>query len=167
MYGGKTVEVLNTDAEGRLILADAFVRACEDEPDYLINVATLTGAQMVALGRRTPGLLGSDDLRDRAATHAKASGEGGWPMPMPDELRGDLDSKLADLANVTGHRWGGMLAAGIFLREFVAEGVPWVHFDIAGPAFNGGAPWGYTAKGGTGLPVRTIAALLADIADNG
>ncbi|HEX6356543.1 leucyl aminopeptidase [Actinophytocola sp.] len=167
IYGGKTVEVLNTDAEGRLILADAFVRACEDGPDYLINVATLTGAQMVALGRRTAGLLGSDDLRDRAAAHAKATGEGGWPMPMPEELRGDLESKLADLANVTGHRWGGMLAAGIFLREFVAEGVPWVHFDIAGPAFNAGGPWGYTAKGGTGVPVRTIAALLADIADNG
>jgi leucyl aminopeptidase len=167
MYGGKTVEVLNTDAEGRLILADAIVRACEDEPDYLIDVATLTGAQMVALGRRTPGILGTDDFRDRAAAIAKATGEGGWPMPLPDELRGDLDSKLADIANVTGHRWGGMLAAGIFLREFVPDGIPWVHFDIAGPAFNTGAPWGYTAKGGTGVPVRTVAAVLADIADNG
>jgi leucyl aminopeptidase len=167
IYGGKTVEVLNTDAEGRLILADAFVRACEDGPDYLINVATLTGAQMVALGRRTPGILGSDDLRDRAAAHAKTTGEGGWPMPMPEELRADLESKLADIANVAGHRWGGMLAAGLFLREFVADGVPWVHFDIAGPAFNTGGPWGYTPKGGTGITVRTIAALLADIADNG
>jgi leucyl aminopeptidase len=167
MYGGKTVEVLNTDAEGRLILADAIVRACEDNPDYLINVATLTGAQMVALGRRTPGLMGTDDFRDRTATMAKSTGEGGWPMPLPDELRGDLDSKLADIANVTGHRWGGMLAAGIFLREFIKEGVSWVHFDIAGPAFNTGTPWGYTAKGGTGVPVRTIAALLADISNNG
>ncbi|HYQ66038.1 leucyl aminopeptidase [Actinophytocola sp.] len=167
MYGGKTVEVLNTDAEGRLILADAIVRACEDNPDYLINIATLTGAQMVALGRRTPGIMGSEDFRDRTATIARATGEGGWPMPLPDELRGDLDSKLADLANVTGHRWGGMLAAGIFLREFVAENVSWVHIDIAGPAFNNAGPWGYTAKGGTGVPVRTIAALLADIADNG
>jgi leucyl aminopeptidase len=167
MYGGKTVEVLNTDAEGRLILADAIVRACEDTPDYLINVATLTGAQMVALGRRTPGIMGSDDFRDRAATIARATGEGGWPMPLPDELRGDLDSKLADIANVTGHRWGGMLAAGVFLREFVATDVPWVHFDVAGPAFNNSGPWGYTSKGGTGVPVRTIAALLADIADNG
>ena len=167
MYGGKTVEVLNTDAEGRLILADAIVRACEDAPDYLINIATLTGAQMVALGRRTPGIMGSDDLRDRTAQIARSTGEGGWPMPLPDELRGDLESKLADIANVTGHRWGGMLAAGIFLREFVAENVPWVHLDIAGPAFNNAGPWGYTAKGGTGVPVRTVAALLADIADNG
>jgi leucyl aminopeptidase len=88
-------------------------------------------------------------------------------MPLPDELRGDLESKLADIANVTGHRWGGMLTAGIFLREFVAEGVPWVHLDIAGPAFNTTGPWGYTPKGGTGVPVRTLAALLADIADKG
>jgi leucyl aminopeptidase len=167
MYGGKTVEVLNTDAEGRLILADAIVRACEDDPDYLINVATLTGAQMVALGRRTPGIMGTDDFRDRAAATARATGEGGWPMPLPDELRGDLDSRLADIANVTGHRWGGMLAAGIFLREFVAADVPWAHFDVAGPAYNNSAPWGYTAKGGTGVPIRTIAALLADIAENG
>jgi leucyl aminopeptidase len=167
MYGGKTVEVLNTDAEGRLILADAITRACEDGPDYLIDVATLTGAQLVALGRRTSGIMGTDEFRDRTAEIARATGEGGWPMPMPDELRGDLDSKLADIANLTGHRWGGMLAAGIFLREFVAEGVPWVHIDIAGPAYNTGGPWGYTAKGGTGVPVRTMAALLADIAENG
>jgi leucyl aminopeptidase len=167
MYGGKTVEVLNTDAEGRLILADAIVRACEDGPDYLIDIATLTGAQLVALGRRTPGIMGTEDFRDRTATIARATGEGGWAMPLPDELRGDLDSKLADIANVTGHRWGGMLAAGIFLREFVAKDVAWAHIDIAGPAFNTGGPWGYTAKGGTGVPVRTVAALLADIAENG
>ncbi|TDV40440.1 leucyl aminopeptidase [Actinophytocola oryzae] len=167
MYGGKTVEVLNTDAEGRLILADAMVRACEDGPDYLIDIATLTGAQLVALGRRTSGIMGTDEFRDRTAEIARATGEGGWPMPLPDELRGDLDSKLADIANVTGHRWGGMLAAGIFLREFVAKDVAWVHIDIAGPAFNVGGPWGYTAKGGTGIPVRTVAALLADIAEKG
>ncbi|NIH79256.1 leucyl aminopeptidase [Amycolatopsis viridis] len=167
MYGGKTVEVLNTDAEGRLVLADAMVRAAEDDPDYLIETSTLTGAQMVALGNRTAGIMGSDEFRDRVAAIAQATGEGGWPMPLPEELRGDLDSRLADLANVTGHRWGGMLAAGIFLREFVAEGLPWAHIDIAGPAFNTGAPWGYTGKGGTGVPVRTIAAVLADIADQG
>ncbi|WP_020421877.1 leucyl aminopeptidase [Amycolatopsis sp. ATCC 39116] len=167
MYGGKTVEVLNTDAEGRLVLADAIVRAAEDDPDYLIETSTLTGAQMVALGNRTAGIMGSDEFRDRVAAIAQATGEGGWPMPLPEELRGDLDSRLADLANVTGHRWGGMLAAGIFLREFVAEGLPWAHIDIAGPSFNTGAPWGYTGKGGTGIPVRTIAAVLADIADQG
>ncbi|MDQ0379855.1 leucyl aminopeptidase [Amycolatopsis thermophila] len=167
MYGGKTVEVLNTDAEGRLVLADAIVRAAEDDPDYLIETSTLTGAQMVSLGNRTAGIMGSDEFRDRVAAIAQATGEGGWPMPLPDELRADLDSRLADLANVTGHRWGGMLAAGIFLREFVAEGLPWAHIDIAGPSFNTGAPWGYTGKGGTGVPVRTIAAVLADIADQG
>jgi leucyl aminopeptidase len=167
MYGGKTVEVLNTDAEGRLILADAIVRACEDEPDYLIETATLTGAQIVALGKRTAGIMGSDEFRDRVAGIARATGEGGWAMPLPEELRSDLDSKLADLANVTNHRWGGMLAAGLFLREFVPDELPWAHLDVAGPAFNSGSPWGYTAKGGTGQPVRTLAAVLADIADNG
>jgi leucyl aminopeptidase len=167
MYGGKTVEVLNTDAEGRLVLADAIVRAAEDKPDYLIETSTLTGAQLVALGSRTPGIMGTDSFRDRIAAIAQATGEGGWPMPLPEELRADLDSRLADLANVTGHRWGGMLSAGIFLREFVAEGLPWAHIDVAGPAFNTGGPWGYTGKGGTGVPVRTIAAVLADIADNG
>ncbi|MGQ0482970.1 MAG: leucyl aminopeptidase [Pseudonocardia sp.] len=167
MYGGKTVEVLNTDAEGRLILADAIVRAGEDSPDYLVETSTLTGAQIVALGTRTAGIMGSDDLRDRVARQARLSGEGGWPMPLPEELRGDLDSRLADLANVTNHRWGGMLAAGIFLREFVPAGLSWAHVDIAGPSFNTGAPWGYTSKGGTGVPVRTLAALLIDIAENG
>ncbi|GAB3437293.1 leucyl aminopeptidase [Actinophytocola sediminis] len=167
IYGGKTVEVLNTDAEGRLILADAIVRACEDEPDYLIDTATLTGAQLVALGRRTSGIMGTDDFRDRVAAIARATGEGGWAMPLPEELRRDLDSRLADLSNVTGHRWGGMLAAGLFLREFVPAGLPWAHIDIAGPAFNPGSPWGYNGKGGTGVPVRTLAALLADIAENG
>ncbi|MEW2506277.1 leucyl aminopeptidase [Amycolatopsis sp. NPDC047767] len=167
MYGGKTVEVLNTDAEGRLVLADAMVRAAEENPDYLIETATLTGAQVVALGNRTAGVMGSDEFRDRVAGIMQATGEGGWAMPLPEELRGDLDSRLADLANVTGHRWGGMLAAGLFLKEFVADGLPWAHIDVAGPAFNTGGPWGYTGKGGTGVPVRTIAAVLADIADRG
>ena len=167
MYGGKTVEVLNTDAEGRLVLADAIVRAAEDKPDYLIETATLTGAQLVALGTRTAGVMGSDEFRDRVAGIARATGEGGWAMPLPEELREGLDSRLADLANVAGQRWGGMLTAGVFLREFVAEGLPWAHIDIAGPSFNTAAPWGYTGKGGTGVPVRTIAAVLADVAENG
>ncbi|MGH3439525.1 MAG: leucyl aminopeptidase [Sciscionella sp.] len=167
MYSGKTVEVLNTDAEGRLILADAIARACEDGPDYLIETATLTGAQVVALGKRTAGVMGSDDFRDRVAATARSVGEGGWAMPLPEELRAELDSRLADIANVTGQRWGGMLVAGIFLREFVADGVQWAHIDVAGPAYHTGSPWGYTAKGGTGVPVRTIAAVLADIAENG
>ena len=167
MYSGKTVEVLNTDAEGRLVLADAIARAAEYTPDYLIETSTLTGAQTVALGNRTPGIMGSAEFRDRVAGHATESGEGGWAMPLPDELRSELDSQLADISNVTGQRAAGMLVAGVFLREFVAEDLPWAHIDIAGPAFNTSSAWGYTGKGGTGVPVRTIANVLSDIASNG
>jgi leucyl aminopeptidase len=166
-YGGITVEVLNTDAEGRLILADAIVRACEDEPDYLIETSTLTGAQTVALGARTPGVMGSDEFRDRVAEISQAVGENGWPMPLPEELKDDLKSTVADLANVSGSRYAGMLVAGTYLREFVADGVAWAHIDIAGPAYNTGGPWGYTGKGGTGVPTRTMFAVLEDIAENG
>ena len=166
-YGGITVEVLNTDAEGRLILADAIVRACEDEPDYLIETSTLTGAQTVALGARTPGVMGSDDFRDRVAALSHEVGENAWPMPLPDELKDDLKSTVADLANVSSSRYAGMLVAGVYLREFVAEGVQWAHVDIAAPAYNTGGPWGYTPKGGTGVPTRTMFAVLEDIAANG
>ncbi|MGE5696364.1 MAG: leucyl aminopeptidase, partial [Candidatus Sericytochromatia bacterium] len=131
-YGGTTVEVLNTDAEGRLILADAIARACEDKPDYMIETSTLTGAQTVALGARTPGVMGSDEFRDRVAAISQQVGENGWPMPLPEELKDDLKSQVADLANVSGARYAGMLVAGTFLREFVADGVAWAHIDIAG-----------------------------------
>jgi leucyl aminopeptidase len=167
MYGGRRVEVLNTDAEGRLVLADALVRACEDAPDYLLDAATLTGAQVVSLGSRTSGVMGEEHLRARVVSAAALAGESVWPMPMPAELRTDLDSTVADLANVTGHRHGGMLAGAQFLSEFVADGVRWVHIDVAGPAYNIGEPWGYTPKGGTGVLVRTLLAVLEDIAVNG
>jgi leucyl aminopeptidase len=166
-YGGITVEVLNTDAEGRLILADAIVRACEDNPDYLIETSTLTGAQTVALGARTPGVMGSDEFRDRVARLSQEVGENGWPMPLPEELKDDLKSTVADLANVSGSRYAGMLVAGTYLREFVADGVAWAHIDVAAPAYNTGGPWGYTGKGGTGVPTRTMFAVLEDIATNG
>ncbi len=166
-YGGITVEVLNTDAEGRLILADAIVRACEDDPDYLIETSTLTGAQTVALGSRTPGVMGSDEFRDRVAEISQGIGENGWAMPLPEELKDDLKSTVADLANVSGSRFAGMLVAGTYLREFVAEGVQWAHIDVATPAYNSGGPWGYTPKGGTGVPTRTMFAVLEDISDNG
>jgi leucyl aminopeptidase len=166
-YGGITVEVLNTDAEGRLILADAIVRACEDDPDYLIETSTLTGAQTVALGARTPGVMGSDEFRDRVAALSQGVGENAWPMPLPDELKDDLKSTVADLANVSGSRFAGMLVAGVYLREFVADGVQWAHVDIAGPAYNTGGPWGYTGKGGTGVPTLTMFAVLEDVAANG
>jgi leucyl aminopeptidase len=167
MYGGRTVEVLNTDAEGRLILADAIARAAEDAPDYLVETSTLTGAQQVALGLRTAGVMGSDEFRDRVAALGRATGEDAWAMPLPRHLRGELDSRVADIANVTGTRWGGMLVAGTFLREFVPADLPWAHIDIAGPSFHTGAPYGYTTKGGTGVPVRTLVAVLSDIAANG
>jgi leucyl aminopeptidase len=167
MYGGTTVEVLNTDAEGRLILADALVRAAQDAPDYLIDTATLTGAQIVALGNRTPGIMGTPEFRDRVTAISQQVGENGWAMPLPEHLRSDLDSKLADIANVASHRWGGMLTAGVFLSEFISDDIPWAHLDIAGPAYNTGSPWGYTGKGGTGVPVRTLTAVLADIAERG
>ncbi|HET8591243.1 MAG TPA: leucyl aminopeptidase [Nakamurella sp.] len=163
-YGGKTVHVLNTDAEGRLILADAIVRACEDGPDYLLETSTLTGAQLIALGNRTMGVMGTPELRDRVAELAREVGEGGWAMPLPEELREGLDSPLADIANVSGERAGGMLVAGHYLGEFVADGVSWAHLDVAGPAFNTGKAYGYTTPGGTGVPVRTLLAVLADIA---
>jgi len=166
-YGGITVEVLNTDAEGRLILADAIVRACEDDPDYLIETSTLTGAQTVALGARTPGVMGSEEFRDRVAELSQRAGENAWPMPLPEELKDDLKSTVADLANVSGSRYAGMLVAGTYLREFVADGVQWTHIDIAAPAYNTGGPWGYTGKGGTGVPTRTMFAVLEDISENG
>ncbi|MFC4950860.1 leucyl aminopeptidase [Pseudonocardia sp. GCM10023141] len=167
MYGGKTVEVLNTDAEGRLILADAIVRAAEDGPDYLVETSTLTGAQQVALGMRTMGVMGSEPFRERVAGLARATGEDGWAMPFPGHIRAELDSRVADIANVTGKRYGGMLVAGTFLGEFVPAGLSWAHLDIAGPSFHTGGPYGYTTKGGTGVPVRTLLAVLQDIAENG
>ncbi|OBH07183.1 leucyl aminopeptidase [Mycobacterium sp. E2699] len=166
-YGGITVEVQNTDAEGRLILADAIVRACEDNPDYLIETSTLTGAQTVALGARIPGVMGSDEFRDRVAAISQRVGENGWPMPLPDELKDDLKSTVADLSNISGQRFAGMLVAGVFLREFVADGVAWAHLDVAGPAYNTGSPWGYSPKGATGVPTRTMFAVLEDICENG
>ncbi|MCV7381050.1 leucyl aminopeptidase [Mycobacterium alsense] len=166
-YGGTTVEVQNTDAEGRLILADAIVRACEDEPDYLMETSTLTGAQTVALGARIPGVMGSDEFRDRVAAVSQRVGENGWPMPLPDELKDDLKSTVADLSNISGQRFAGMLVAGVFLREFVADGVSWAHIDVAGPAYNTGSPWGYTPKGATGVPTRTLFAMLEDICEKG
>ncbi|MDQ2845281.1 MAG: leucyl aminopeptidase [Actinomycetota bacterium] len=161
---GKTSHVLNTDAEGRLVLADAIVRACEDKPDFLLETATLTGAQLVALGDRTMGVMGSDELRDRVAELARECGEGGWAMPLLEDLREGLDSYLADIQNISTSRSGGMIVAGHYLAEFVADGVQWAHLDVAGPAFNAGATYGYTPKGGTGVPVRTLLATLEDIA---
>ena len=164
-YGGKTVEVLNTDAEGRLVMMDALARCGADEPDAIIDVATLTGAQVVALGSRIAGIMGNDDgWRDEVHAAAESAGELSWPMPIPEELRPSLDSPVADLANI-GERNGGMMTAAAFLREFVPEGVPWAHVDIAGPAFVEGSPWAYNGKGATGYGVRTLVAVAERMAD--
>ncbi|WOI59719.1 leucyl aminopeptidase [Streptomyces fradiae] len=159
MYSGKTVEVLNTDAEGRLVLADALTRASEEAPDAIVDVATLTGAMVLALGNRTFGVMANDDAF-RTAVHETAEevGEQSWPMPLPAELRKGMDSPTADIANM-GERMGGGLVAGLFLKEFVGEGITWAHLDIAGPAFNESGPYGYTPKGGTGSAVRTLVRL--------
>ena len=165
--GGTTVEVTNTDAEGRLVLADAIVRAGEDTPDYLIETSTLTGAQLVALGPRTAGVMGTEDLRTQTVAAGAAAGESMWAMPLLPELRAGLDSPVADLRNATTDRHGGMLVGGLFLAEFVPGGLPWVHIDIAGPAWNDGAEHGYTPKGGTGYGVRTIIGLLEQLSSSG
>lgn len=159
IYGGKTVEVLNPDAEGRLVLADALVKAAEvggKQLDGIIDVATLTGAQVVALGTRISAVMGNNEaLSARFLQAANESGEAFWPMPLPEELRASLDSPVADLANI-GEKMGAMLVAGLFLREFVPPDLPWLHLDIAGPSFNEGDPHGYTPKGGTGIALRSL-----------
>jgi leucyl aminopeptidase len=150
---GKTVEVLNTDAEGRLILADALTYARGLAPTVLIDHATLTGACMVALGQWRAGLYATDDaLRDRYLAAAARSGEAFWPLPLDEDIKETIKSPIADIKN-TGDGYGGSIAAALFLREFVGES-PWLHLDIAGPAYLSG-PHGNAPKGGTGFGVRT------------
>ncbi|MEY9890407.1 leucyl aminopeptidase [Catenulispora sp. MAP12-49] len=162
MYGGKTVEIMNTDAEGRVVMADALARASEDGPDLLLDVATLTGAQVLALDRYSAVMGNDDDLRATIVETAKAAGEDMWPMPLPEYLRETIDTQSADISNM-GQRMGGMLVAGLFLREFVGEGIKWAHLDIAGASFNEKAPYGDTPKGGTGAAVRTLVKLAEDL----
>ncbi|MGH9277359.1 MAG: leucyl aminopeptidase family protein, partial [Acidimicrobiales bacterium] len=157
---GKTVEVLNTDAEGRLVLADGLSLAVEAGVDAIIDLATLTGACIVALGNRIAGLMGNDpgwvgQVNDAAAR----AGEHVWPLPLPDQYRKQIDSEVADIKNIGGGRYGGALTAGLFLKEFVGD-VPWAHLDIAGPA-RSDEDEGYLSKGGTGFGVRTIVEALA------
>jgi leucyl aminopeptidase len=155
MKNDKTVEVLNTDAEGRLVMADALALGATSEPDAIIDVATLTGACMVALGKRYTGLMGNDEaLADEVLAAAARAGERIWRLPLPEEYRKDLDSEVADIKNVGSDRYGGALTAGLFLKEFV-DGRPWVHLDIAGPA-RADSDDGYIGKGSTGTAVRTL-----------
>ncbi|HEY9290807.1 MAG TPA: leucyl aminopeptidase [Microlunatus sp.] len=156
IYGGKTVENVNTDAEGRLVMADALARlSSEDKPDLIIDVATLTGACIVALGERTAGLLSNDEETAAAVLEsAQSAGERFWQLPIVEECRGFLDSEVADLKSGRSGPGGAMTAAA-FLREFVDQ-TPWAHLDIAGPSFNDGKPYGYIPSGGTGVGVRTL-----------
>ena len=169
MFNGKRVEVLNTDAEGRMVLADAIARACADGTDYLFEASTLTGGQVVALGKRIAGVMGSPETCERVKAAGDAVGEPAWPMPLPDDVRKGMDSDVADISQTNANldRAGHMLQGGVFLREFVADGVEWAHIDIAGPSYHTGEPNGYWTKGGTGVPVRTLLALVDDVAANG
>ncbi len=156
---GKTVEVLNTDAEGRLVLADGLSLAVEAGVDAIVDLATLTGAAMVALGRKIAGLMGNHDAwMEQVSDAADRAGEKVWPLPLPDEYRTKIDSEVADIRNTGGDRYGGALTAGLFLKEFVGD-VPWTHLDIAGPA-RSEEDDAYTPKGGSGFGVRTMIELL-------
>lgn len=171
--GGTTVEVLNTDAEGRLVMADGLAAASEEHPDAIVDIATLTGAARVALGERYAGVMGDDTLVAQVQAAAADTGELVWPMPLPAELRALLKSDVADIANAKpGSTAAGMLLAGVFLREFVgttsdepdAPRIPWAHLDIAGPANNPTAPFGYTPKGPSGVMVRLLVRLAERLA---
>lgn len=160
IHNGKTVEVLNTDAEGRLILADALSMASESKPDAIVDIATLTGAQMVALGRSIAAVMANDDeWRAQIEAASARSGEQVWPLPLPAEYRKELDSKVADLRNIGAGRFAGSITAGLFLQEFVGEGIPWAHLDIAGPSF-GDTDAAELTPGGTGFGVRLLLDLL-------
>jgi leucyl aminopeptidase len=169
--GGKTVEVLNTDAEGRLVLADGIVAASEEHPDALVDIATLTGGARVSMGERYVPVMGDDALVARTIAAGTAVGEPVWHMPLPPELRSVLDSDVADIANARhGSANGGMLVAAHFLKYFVgsvddakdAAQIPWAHLDIAGAANNAGGPHGEIGKGPTGVMVRTLMGLAED-----
>lgn len=164
MLDGKTVEVLNTDAEGRLVLADGLVAASRTRPDVIVDVATLTGAIVVALGNRHAGVMGDDDAVAEYLAAAERAGEPAWPLPLPEHMEEELDSPIADLQNAKiGDPAGGSLFAGLFLRRFVgrvsddadAPRIPWVHLDIAG-AGTTKAAYGVTDKGPTGATVRSL-----------
>ncbi|HPT94644.1 MAG TPA: leucyl aminopeptidase [Microbacteriaceae bacterium] len=171
MLNGTTVEVLNTDAEGRLVLADGLVAASRERPDLIVDVATLTGAITVALGTRHAGVMGDDAAVASYLDAAAQAGEAAWQLPLPPHMKEDLQSSVADLQNAKiGDAAGGSLFAGLFLQEFVgrtsddadAPLIPWVHLDIAGVGMNKGAGFGYTDKGVSGATVRSLITLLAN-----
>jgi len=154
MKGGKTVEIGNTDAEGRLVMADGIVHAVQNKADVVVDIATLTGAMMIALGEKAFGVLGNDQTEvDRMLAAAERAGEKAWQLPLYDEYRKKIDSDIADLRNI-GDRYGGAITAALFLKEFAGD-TPWVHIDIAGPARSLVDEFD-TPKGATGAGVRTL-----------
>jgi leucyl aminopeptidase len=162
-YNGKTMEVLNTDAEGRLVLADGLALAVEDEPDLVVDIATLTGACKVALGPLVGGLIAKqDEAADLVLNASQAAGEAMWRLPFVEEYRSMLDSDIADMKNIGG-RWGGAITAAIILSEFVGD-TPWVHLDIAGPG-RADKTEHYVSKGGSGFGVRTLIAVAQSLTD--
>ncbi|PSO46108.1 MAG: leucyl aminopeptidase, partial [Actinobacteria bacterium QS_8_72_14] len=164
-YGGTTVEVMNTDAEGRLVLADALAYAAQAKPDAIVDVATLTGAQITALGKKISALMSVDDgLAHALSAAADAAGEPTWRLPLPGEYREQLKSNVADLKNIGKAGEAGSVIAGLFLEEFVGDR-PWAHFDVAGPAWTDEGDGFYTTKGGTGVPVRTLVRWVLDRAE--
>ena len=166
MFDGQTVENYNTDAEGRLVMADAIARAGQDQPDLIVDVATLTGACMVALGLRTSGLMtNGEETSDLLLDAAEAAGEDFWELPITEHTRNQIKSTVADMRSGGTSRWGGALVAGAFLERFVPEGIGWAHLDIAGTADNPEEAYGHTPKGGTGVGVRTLVALASQLAE--
>lgn len=162
-YNGKTAEVISTDAEGRHLLADCLAYGSTLKPDLMIDIATLTGACVVALGDEYSGLLGTAQRTiDRLVTVGKQQGEFFWQLPLPGRYMSHLKSKVADMKHTGKPGVAGTITAGLFLKEFVEEGVPWVHIDIAGPSFTK-EDWDYAPAGATGVPIRTIAALLKEL----
>jgi leucyl aminopeptidase len=165
-YSGETIEVLNTDAEGRLVLADALSYAVKEGATHIADFATLTGAAFVALGGAAALATGKpDDWVERAVRAADAGLDRSWPMPLYEEYRRQMDSEIADIKNVGSGRGGGALNAAAFLGDFHGD-VPWAHFDIAGMAFSD-QPVPYRSKGATGFGVGAVASIALDLAGSG
>ena len=157
-YNGKTIEVLNTDAEGRLILADALAYVSKHhKPQYMLDFATLTGAVTIALGHIATGIMGTDDkLINRVKASSKTTGEKVWEFPLWDEYCEQIKSEIADIKNSGAPRQAGSIAAGAFLKEFVGEDIPWVHFDIAGTAYKNKESSLTYKKGASGVAIRLV-----------
>jgi len=159
MHNGTTVEIANTDAEGRMLLGDALSLAVDDKPDVLIDIATLTGHMQLALGDKVGAVMGTDDQVPAVLAAGVAAGEQHWPMPIPEEMKERItSSKVADLLQHDWVRWGGGLYASAFLREFTG-GLPWAHLDIAGKEMNLGGAYGHVPAGATGFGVTTLVEL--------